>query len=213
MRDLIRRSIGPAIEVQISHAPDLPPARVDPNQLELAILNLAINARDAMPRGGTLTIDADAASAERRADVARRRLCPDHRSRHRRRHGRSRRWPARSSRSSRPRTSARAPASACRWSTASPRSSAACSTSTAAPGEGPPPRSGCRSRPRRRSAEELESAAAGPARRGAATILLVDDEELVRIGTAEMLSDLGYEVIEATSGAEALRLLRGGRRA
>jgi len=43
-----------------------------------------------------------------------------------------------------------------------------------------------------------------------ATILLVDDEELVRIGTADMLADLGYEVIEATSGAEALRLLRSG---
>ena len=42
-----------------------------------------------------------------------------------------------------------------------------------------------------------------------AMILLVDDEELVRIGTGEMLSDLGYEVIEATSGAEALRQLRG----
>ena len=38
---------------------DLPPARVDPNQLELAILNLAINARDAMPDGGTLTISTD----------------------------------------------------------------------------------------------------------------------------------------------------------
>jgi CheY-like chemotaxis protein len=43
-----------------------------------------------------------------------------------------------------------------------------------------------------------------------ATILLVDDEELVRIGTAEMLTDVGYKVIEATSGAEALRLLRSG---
>jgi CheY-like chemotaxis protein len=43
-----------------------------------------------------------------------------------------------------------------------------------------------------------------------ATILLVDDEELVRIGTGEMLSDLGYEVVEATSGAEALRILRSG---
>jgi CheY-like chemotaxis protein len=45
-----------------------------------------------------------------------------------------------------------------------------------------------------------------------ATILLVDDEELVRLGTSEMLSDLGYEVIEANSGAEALRLLRAGDR-
>ena len=45
---------------------------------------------------------------------------------------------------------------------------------------------------------------------GSGTALLVDDEELVRTGTAEMLADLGYEVIEASSGAEALRLLRSG---
>ena len=44
-----------------------------------------------------------------------------------------------------------------------------------------------------------------------ATILLVDDEDLVRVGTADMLGDLGYEVVEATSGAEALRLLRERR--
>jgi CheY-like chemotaxis protein len=43
-----------------------------------------------------------------------------------------------------------------------------------------------------------------------ATILLVDDEELVRIGTADMLCDIGYDVIEANSGAEALRLIRDG---
>jgi CheY-like chemotaxis protein len=41
-----------------------------------------------------------------------------------------------------------------------------------------------------------------------ATILVVDDEELVRVGTAEMLVDLGYSVIHAASGAEALGLLR-----
>jgi CheY-like chemotaxis protein len=40
------------------------------------------------------------------------------------------------------------------------------------------------------------------------TVLLVDDEELVRIGTAEILMDLGYTVVQASSGAEALGLLR-----
>jgi CheY-like chemotaxis protein len=40
--------------------------------------------------------------------------------------------------------------------------------------------------------------------------LLVDDEELVRMSTADMLGDLGYEVIEAGSAEEALRLLRDG---
>jgi CheY-like chemotaxis protein len=45
------------------------------------------------------------------------------------------------------------------------------------------------------------------------TALLVDDEELVRMSTADMLSDLGYKVVEAASAEEALRLLNGGLRA
>lgn len=55
MRGLMERSIGPLIAVEYDLAPDLPPARVDANQLELAILNLAVNARDAMPDGGRLS--------------------------------------------------------------------------------------------------------------------------------------------------------------
>jgi signal transduction histidine kinase/CheY-like chemotaxis protein len=54
--ELIRRSLGPAVDVVLAFQPGLPAALVDPNQLELAVLNLAINARDAMPAGGTLKI-------------------------------------------------------------------------------------------------------------------------------------------------------------
>jgi signal transduction histidine kinase/CheY-like chemotaxis protein len=57
--DLIQRTIGPHIRVNIETAEDLPPARIDPGQLELAILNLAVNARDAMVGGGTLTLRLD----------------------------------------------------------------------------------------------------------------------------------------------------------
>jgi CheY-like chemotaxis protein len=42
------------------------------------------------------------------------------------------------------------------------------------------------------------------------TALVVDDENLVRMTTADMLADLGYKVIEATSGEEAMRLIRDG---
>jgi signal transduction histidine kinase len=59
MRDLISSSVGPTVEVHLRHDPDLPSALVDPNQLELAILNLTVNARDAMPAGGPLTILAE----------------------------------------------------------------------------------------------------------------------------------------------------------
>ncbi|MDB5614699.1 MAG: hybrid sensor histidine kinase/response regulator, partial [Devosia sp.] len=59
VRGLMERSIGPLITVEYAMTPDLPPAKVDTNQLELAILNLAVNARDAMPEGGKLTISLD----------------------------------------------------------------------------------------------------------------------------------------------------------
>jgi CheY-like chemotaxis protein len=45
---------------------------------------------------------------------------------------------------------------------------------------------------------------------GSGTALVVDDEELVRLSTADMLSDLGYSVVEAASGEEALRLIDAG---
>jgi len=54
---MLRQTIGPDIRVDIQAEADLAPAWVDPNQLELAILNLALNARDAMPFGGILRID------------------------------------------------------------------------------------------------------------------------------------------------------------
>jgi PAS domain S-box-containing protein len=57
MEDLIRRTIGEGIALDLSLAPDLWVTRCDPNQLESAILNLAINARDAMPEGGQLGIE------------------------------------------------------------------------------------------------------------------------------------------------------------
>ncbi|EYD73530.1 Sensor histidine kinase with PAS and Response regulator receiver domain protein [Rubellimicrobium mesophilum DSM 19309] len=55
MSELVARSVGPMIEIRIEAASDLPPAHVDPGQLELAILNLCINARDAMEGKGRLT--------------------------------------------------------------------------------------------------------------------------------------------------------------
>ena len=57
MEDLIRRTVGPAIEVEMVGAGGLWPALVDPNQLENALLNLCINARDAMPEGGRITVE------------------------------------------------------------------------------------------------------------------------------------------------------------
>jgi len=56
-KDLLRCVLGDQIEIEIALAEDLPPATCDPFQLENALLNLAINARDAMPNGGRLVIE------------------------------------------------------------------------------------------------------------------------------------------------------------
>jgi CheY-like chemotaxis protein len=67
MGDLIRRTVGPAITVEIVGKPRLPLVLIDPNQLENALLNLCINARDAMPDGGRLRIETDHRKLDTRA--------------------------------------------------------------------------------------------------------------------------------------------------
>ena len=57
MEDLVRRTVGPAVAIEVVGAAGLWAALVDPNQLENALLNLCINARDAMPEGGRITIE------------------------------------------------------------------------------------------------------------------------------------------------------------
>jgi PAS domain S-box-containing protein len=57
MEEMIRRTVGPEIKLEMALASHLWPTLCDPNQLENAILNLCINARDAMPNGGRLTIE------------------------------------------------------------------------------------------------------------------------------------------------------------
>lgn len=57
MTDLLHRTLGEQIELEGVLAPRLWPIEADPNQLETAIINLAVNARDAMPEGGKLTIE------------------------------------------------------------------------------------------------------------------------------------------------------------
>ena len=74
MEDLLRRTLGERVELELVMSGGLWLTRCDPNQLESAILNLAINARDAMPSGGKLTIETcnahlDAAYAAKQREV------------------------------------------------------------------------------------------------------------------------------------------------
>jgi PAS domain S-box-containing protein len=74
MRDLLRRTLGENIELEFKKCSGLPVVSIDPGQLESALLNLCINARDAMPDGGRLMIETsdvilDEAYASQRADV------------------------------------------------------------------------------------------------------------------------------------------------
>ena len=64
MASLLRRTLGETIRVEIATSPGLWRAHIDPSELETALLNLAINARDAMPDGGALTLRAANAELE-----------------------------------------------------------------------------------------------------------------------------------------------------
>jgi signal transduction histidine kinase len=70
MHDLLRRSIGPTVDMEVDLPANLPPALADANQIELALLNLAVNARDAMLDGGRLRITLDLGVTEDAPDVA-----------------------------------------------------------------------------------------------------------------------------------------------
>ncbi len=69
MRELVRRTVGPHIALSIETMPEVWTTCVDAGQLENALLNLCINARDAMPRGGRMVIGADNVVLDRRVET------------------------------------------------------------------------------------------------------------------------------------------------
>ncbi len=69
MTDLIERSLGSGIELSMDLSPTAPFALIDSNQVELAVLNLVVNGRDAMPKGGALAIEVDGCPAPPRGDL------------------------------------------------------------------------------------------------------------------------------------------------
>jgi signal transduction histidine kinase len=73
---MIERLFGPEIAIHAAAAPDLPPILGDPGQIEQALFNLATNARDAMPEGGTITFDVSQAEVSEAFAAKHRELKP-----------------------------------------------------------------------------------------------------------------------------------------
>ncbi|QQV76466.1 response regulator [Sphingomonas aliaeris] len=210
MGELVSSTTGPQIRVVIDVKNDLPRAMADPNQLEMAILNLAVNARDAMQEGGTLRISAEVAS-----------IRSGHRSKLKAGHY--------------IRLSVADTGVGMDAGTLSRAVEPFFSTKGVGKGTGlglsmvhglasqlggaltilSQPDLGTNVElwlPQGvADVSQIAPMADQPVSQTiTGTALLVDDEALVRMSTADMLTDLGYEVIEASSGEEALRLVNGG---
>ena len=206
MKDLIASSLGPRIALVIDVAPGLANARADRHQLELALLNLAVNARDAMPAGGRLTITAS--------------------------RGRQQGRPANLSAGDFLSISVRDDGIGMDEKTLAQAIEPFFSTKSAEHGTGLGLSMVDGLAAQLGGALQLFSTpgvgtevmlwlpiAASPAAvagTGAAdnadrgTVLVIDDEPMVRSGTAEMISLLGYDVVEAASAREGLDLIEDG---
>ncbi len=210
MTELISSTLGPKIDVRVVLDADLPPAKADPNQLEMAILNLSVNARDAMPSGGDLTIAARREGVRPGND---RGFSPGHYI-----------CLSVSDTGSGMDEETRVRAIEPFFSTKGIGKGTGLGLSMAhglaaqlggglsihsAPGEGTTVELWLPI-----SFDALTADTGGPilvpSSTARGTALLVDDEALVRMSTADMLSDLGYDVIEAASGEEAVALVEGG---
>jgi PAS domain S-box-containing protein len=208
MADLINRSVGPQIKLNISAPRELHAAQVDPNQLELALLNLAVNARDAMPGGGVLRIEAAEEQIDQHASLAPGRyvridvsdtgIGMDE---------------ATLSRAIEPFYSTKGLGKGTGLGLSMVHGLAGQSGGaleiTSKPGEGTCARIWLPFASVEASAGRDRRTAAAASMRPL-SILLVDDEPLVRTATAAMLSDLGHQVQEAESGIDALQALQNG---
>jgi PAS domain S-box-containing protein len=207
MAGLIGSTLGPSIDIRVELADDLPPAMADANQLEMALLNLAVNARDAMPDGGILTISAARESI---------------RGKH----------PTKLARGHYVRLSVADNGTGMDAETLQHAIEPFFSTKGIGKGTGlglsmvhglaAQLRGGLTiaSKPERGttvdlwlpiSTEPLGDLLGGqhdaPRAQTRGRALLVDDEELVRMSTADMLTDFGYDVVEVSSGEEAVLLM------
>jgi signal transduction histidine kinase len=212
MGDLVASTTGPQIRVVVEAPEGIPAALADPNQIEMALLNLSVNARDAMPEGGTLRISA---GVEHVRSVHRAQLRPGTYIRLSVADTGSGMDEATLARAVEPFFSTKGIGKGTGLGLSMVHGLASqlggALTIHSQPGLGTNvelwlPRSEAAAEPDERLCEVSAPAT------GAGRALLVDDEDLVRMSTAEMLIDLGYAVVEAASAEEAMRLVEGGER-
>lgn len=209
MADLIGSTVGPDVSLSIDMADALPPVMVDRHQLELAILNLAVNAREAMAQGGRLRIAAtpvQGAPGGLGGDFVRLTIDDD-------------------GVGMTPETARRATEP---FFTTKPNGqgvglglsvvdgfvsqAGGAMEMTSARGQGTRidlwlPAHGAA------AAATVPATPPAPATSsGDDTVLLIDDETIVRMGTAAMLGELGYSVVEADTAGEALDMIASGLR-
>jgi signal transduction histidine kinase/ActR/RegA family two-component response regulator len=212
MKELLERALGHDVELQVEFQSSLPAALVDANQLELALLNVALNARDAMPNGGTLKMSAANDSPDldggnevlEPGDYVRIRIADDGIGMD---------------------EMTLAKATEPFFTTKGPGKGTGLGLSMV---HGLAAQSGgllrIQSKPNRGTTIDLWLPVAKIAAQAAAeetplmpashvgpcTVLVVDDDLLVLTGTSAMIEDLGHTAIEAHSGAEALAALASG---
>jgi CheY-like chemotaxis protein len=208
LADLFRSTLGPQASVTVEIGPDLPRAKADPHQLEMALLNLGVNARDALEGPGSITLSARRAKGSEapqlpqgdylRIGVADTGKGMDEATR---------------ARAIEPFFSTKGIGKGTGLGLSMAHGLASqlggALTIASAPGAGtevviwlpetmePPP-------------PDAELAGPRPANAHAGLALLVDDEEHIRAITADMLSELGFKVHSAASAAAALRALDSG---
>ncbi len=208
--DLIRRSLGPSITVSIEIPRHLSSARVDPNQLELALLNLAINARDAMPGGGRLTLSVGETVVDDRNMIG---LAADRYVRIAAIDTGVGMDKATLARATEPFFSTKGVGKGTGLGLSMVHGLAAQSGGTlrltSEPGSGTTVELWLPTT-EETATDAVEDAAEPVVARRAAKVLLVDDEDLVRAATADMLRDIGYVVVEVASASQALSAIRSG---
>ncbi len=206
MKDLLARLAGPQITIALELDRDLPPAKVDANQLELAVLNLVVNARDAMPEGGSVTVALD------EPEQADRTLAPGRYLRLRVMDTGTGMDQATLERAIEPFFSTKQLGKGTGLGLSMVHGLAIQLGGTlqlqSTPGEGTIATMWLPV-----TAEQVQAQSAAARRKDAAApavILVVDDDPLISASTTDMLEDLGHTVIETHSGRQALEVLSSG---